>query len=58
VSGFATEPDGNGVAITRYAVVIPATIGGKSVTSIGEAVFSGCRNLAASSLIPLKGQDK
>jgi hypothetical protein len=51
-SDFETEPEGNGVVITKYTgqggdVVIPATIGGKSVTSIGEFAFSDCVSLVS-----------
>jgi hypothetical protein len=49
---FDTKPKDNGVVITKYkgpggAVVIPATIGGKSVTSIGTKAFSGYSSLAS-----------
>jgi hypothetical protein len=49
---FQTKADGNGVTITRYtgqggAVVIPASIGGKSVTRIGDRAFYSRGNLAS-----------
>lgn len=47
---FDTEVLENGVMITRYkgkggAVVIPASIGGKAVTGIGENAFAGVKSL-------------
>jgi hypothetical protein len=49
---FETEPDGNGVVITEYtgpggSVVIPATIGGKVVTGIGDYAFYDCTGLTS-----------
>jgi uncharacterized caspase-like protein len=49
---FQTTASGNGLEIAKYkgkggTVVIPASIGGKSVTSIGKEAFSGCSGLTS-----------
>ena len=49
---FDTKAAGNGVVIAKYkgaggAVVIPATIGGKTVVGIGEMAFSSNKSLAS-----------
>jgi hypothetical protein len=48
---FATEPDGDGVVITKYKgnggdVVIPPAIGGKPVRGIGTEAFYYCESLS------------
>jgi hypothetical protein len=49
---FQTTATGNGVTVAKYtgqggSVVVPASIGGRSVTGIGENAFRECKNLAA-----------
>jgi hypothetical protein len=49
-NGFSWQSNNDGVTITGYTgpggnVIIPATIEGKQVTSIGEFAFNGCTSL-------------
>ena len=53
--GFEYFVNGDEVTITRYEgnskkIIIPDEIEGKSVTSIGDYAFSGCRSLTSISI--------